>query len=76
MKYRICFIVAVLQQAGRSPSSRMLTKYWKQNTGYHVKIMVWIVCVLEDSTPQLFVQPLAKRPKSSVSVTLTVLAVM
>jgi len=25
--------VAVLQQAGRSPSNRMLTKYWQHNTG-------------------------------------------
>jgi len=27
------FNVAVLQQAGRSPNNRMLTKYWKPNTG-------------------------------------------
>jgi len=27
------FLVVVLQQAGRSPSSRMLTKYWAQNAG-------------------------------------------
>jgi len=34
--------ISVLQQAGRSPSNRMLTKYWTHNTG-SMNTMIYVM---------------------------------